>query len=224
MPPLDVEIWSDVACPWCFIGARRFATALADFEHQDDVVVTWRSYQLSPDAEHSSAHPGLTEVDMLVRMKGMRADDVEAMLAQVTEIAAGEGLEYDFDRVVPANTFDAHRLTHLAHRSGGPDVAASVVERLMSAHFEHGLAVDDTDVLVTIARDAGLEPGGVRAALAAGEAAEAVAADIGEARALGVTGVPFFVLDRRFAVSGAQPVQTFALALARAWDERRATA
>lgn len=221
---LHVEIWSDVACPWCYIGQRRFAAALADFEHRDDVVVTWRSYQLSPEADHSSAHPDMTEVDLLVRMKGMRVEDVRAMLAHVTALAAGEGLAYDFDRVVPANTFDAHRLIHLARRSGGPDLAASVVERLMSAHFEHGLAVDDLQVLVALASDSGLDPSAVREALSSDHAADEVAADIETGRALGVTGVPFFVLDRRLAVSGAQSVELFSQALAQAWDGRRAAA
>ena len=212
--PLQVEIWSDVACPWCYIGKRRFAAALADFPHRAHVEVLWRSYQLDPDAEVGSP---LTEGQMLARNKGLSLDAVQEMFAHVTEIAAGEGLAYDFDRVRPANTFDAHRLVHLARRDGA-GTADRMVEALMSAHFEQGLAIDDRDVLVRIASDLGLDPDRVRDALAGDDAAADVRADQAEARALRVSGVPFFVLDRRYAGSGAQPTALFRQALEQAWS------
>lgn len=216
---LHVEIWSDIACPWCYIGKRRFAEALASFEHRDHVRVTWRSFELQPDAEPSSAHPGLTEAAMLSERKGMPLDQVRQMFAQVTAVAASVGLAYDFDTVVPANTFDAHRLVHVAGEIGGADVAADVVERLMSAHFEHGRVVDDPEVLVAIATEAGLDAEPVRTALASDAGAGAVRADEAEAAALGIQGVPFFVADRRLGLSGAQPAEVFAQLLTQAWAD-----
>ncbi|MBW0255758.1 DsbA family oxidoreductase [Cellulomonas sp. PS-H5] len=219
MRDLHVEIWSDIACPWCYIGKRRFAAALADFEHRDHVRVTWRSFELQPDAEPSTAHPGLTEAQMLSERKGMPVDQVRQMFDQVTAVAASVGLAYDFDTVVPANTFDAHRLVHVAASLGGDAAAAEVVERLMSAHFEHGRVVDDLDVLVEIAVEAGLDGDAVRTALATDAGAGAVRADEAEAAALGIQGVPFFVADRRLGLSGAQPVEVFAQLLSQAWAD-----
>jgi predicted DsbA family dithiol-disulfide isomerase len=215
--PLRVEIWSDVACPWCYIGRRRFAAALADFPHRDRVQVRWRSYQLSPEAPVGSP---LTEAQMLAEMKGLPLDAVHEMFAHVTGIAASVGLAYRFDTVRPANTFDAHRLVHLARRRD-PDLADATVEALMSAHFEQGLAVDDHDVLVRIGADVGLDADDVRRALAADDATDDVLADLEEGRTVRVSGVPFFVLDRRFGVSGAQPTELFAQALERAWEAGR---
>jgi len=219
MKDLNVEIWSDIACPWCYIGKRRFAEALAGFEHRDHVRVTWRSFELQPDAEPSSAHPGQTEAAMLAERKGMPLDQVQQMFAQVTSVAASVGLAYDFDTVVPANTFDAHRLVHVAGELGGADVAADVVERLMSAHFEHGRVVDDPEVLVAIATEAGLDAEPVRTALATDTGAGAVRADEAEAAALGIHGVPFFVADRRLGLSGAQPAEVFTQLLTQAWAD-----
>ncbi|HEY0217069.1 MAG TPA: DsbA family oxidoreductase [Cellulomonas sp.] len=218
---MQVEIWSDVACPWCYIGKRRFAAALADFPQRDRVEVTWRSFELQPDAEPSAAHPGMSERELLSTLKGMPVEQVDQMFAQVTAVAAAEGLAYDFTTVIPANTFDAHRLVHIAAGLPGstPVTVGEVMERLMSAHFEQGRAVDDAAVLVEIAGEAGLDTGAVAAALAADEGAVAVRADEAEAQALGVTGVPFFVVDRRLAVSGAQPVEMFRRLLAQGWSD-----
>lgn len=221
---MQVEIWSDVACPWCYIGKRRFAAALAEFPQRDKVQVTWRSFELQPEAEPSSAHPGMTERELLSRMKGMPVEQVDRMFAQVTEVAAGVGLTYDFSTVVPANTFDAHRLVHIAASLLGdaPQARATLsdlMERLMSAHFEHGRVVDDVEVLADIAAEAGLDRDAVLAALATDEGAGAVRADEAEASALGVTGVPFFVVDRRLAVSGAQPVEVFRQLLTQGWAD-----
>ena len=215
--PLRVEIWSDVACPWCFIGKRRFAAALAAFPYREHVEVRWRSYQLSPEAEVGSS---LTEAQVLARTKGLPLDAVGDMFAQVTQVAAGEGLAYDFDRVRPANTFDAHRLIHLARRHDDA-TADRMVEALMSAHFEQGLAVDDREVLVRLGADVGLDAEDVRRALAGDDGADDVLADLEEGRAVRVPGVPFFVLDRRFGVSGAQPTELFAQALQQAWEAGR---
>jgi predicted DsbA family dithiol-disulfide isomerase len=215
--PLRVEIWSDVACPWCFIGRRRFAAALADFPHRDRVHVRWRSYQLSPEAPVGSP---LTEAQMLAEAKGLPLDAVDEMFDHVTRIAASVGLAYRFDTVRPANTFDAHRLIHLARRRD-PELADRAVEALMSAHFEQGLAVDDREVLVRIGAGLGLDADDVRRGLAGDAGADDVLADLEEGRAVRVSGVPFFVLDRRFGVSGAQPTELFAQALQQTWDAGR---
>ncbi|GIG38593.1 DsbA family oxidoreductase [Cellulomonas phragmiteti] len=222
-PPrtVTVEVWSDVACPWCYIGKRRFAAALRDFVHRDHVDVVWRSYQLSPD---TPTGPGRPEVDALVAMKGLPRDRVEQMFAHVTEVAAGDGLQYDFARTLAFNTFDAHRLLHLAREAGGPALVETTMEALFSAHFERGADLGADGALVTLAARAGFAAHGwddtrVAAALAGDEAADAVREDLATARALGVTGVPFFVVDRRYAVSGAQPAEVFAQLLEAGWRE-----
>lgn len=222
-PPrtVTVEVWSDVACPWCWIGKRRFATALRDFAHRDHVDVVWRSYQLSPD---TPTGPGRPEIDALVELKGLPRDRVEQMFAQVTAVAAGEGLRYDFARTLAFNTFDAHRLLHLARGAGGAALVEATMETLFSAHFEQGVNLGADGALVALAARAGFAAHGwdaarVTAALAGDDAADAVREDLATARALGVTGVPFFVVDRRYAVSGAQPADVFAQLLDAGWRE-----
>jgi predicted DsbA family dithiol-disulfide isomerase len=213
---LHVEVWSDIACPWCYIGKRRFATALADFPHRDHVEVTWKAYELSP---HTPVGPGRPEVEALSAHKGIPVDRVQQMFAQVTAVAAEEGLAYDFDRALAVNTFAAHRLVHLARRTGGAQLAERTLEALFSAHFEHGADLGDDETLVRIVSGAGLDAEAARAALLSDEGADAVRADEEEARALGVTGVPFFVVDRRIAVSGAQPADVFTQLLDAGWRE-----
>ncbi|MCD5420395.1 DsbA family oxidoreductase [Rhodococcus pyridinivorans] len=216
LPTAHIEIWSDIACPWCYIGKRRFAEALESFDDRDRIEVTWRSYQLSPDTPVGRRVP---EVEALVAMKGMPAEQVRQMFAQVSDTAADVGLEIDFDNVVAANTFDAHRLVHLAG-----DKRDEVLEALFRAHFVDGEVIDDVDVLVKVAAEVGLDPESTRAALddddPAGEAAaDAVTADLFDARRIGVQGVPFFVANRAVAVSGAQPVDVFRQFLRRAVDD-----
>ena len=186
-PPrtLRVEVWSDVACPWCYIGKRRFATALADFPHREHVEVVWRSFQLSPG---TPSGPGRPEGDALAEMKGLRPDQVEQMFAHVTSVAAGEGLRYDFSRTLTFNTFDAHRLLHLAQEAGGPALVERTMEALFSAHFEQGVDLGADGALVALAAGAGFGEHGwddarVAAVLADDDQAEAVRTDLDEARA-----------------------------------------
>ena len=210
---MKVEIWSDIACPWCYIGKRRFEKALAAFAHRDDVDVHWRSYQLDPSLpEH---HDG-TELDYLVQRKGMSRADVSRMFDQVAAIAAEEGLRYDFGSVVVANSFAGHELLHLAASHG---VGDAVKEALLSAHFEHGEDIGDRDVLVRIGSEAGLEAEEIVRDLEAHTWRDAVAADVAAAHALGIRGVPFFVIDEKYGISGAQPTELFAQALEQAWRE-----
>ncbi|MFC9363128.1 DsbA family protein [Rhodococcus sp. NPDC057014] len=198
---IEIEIWSDVACPWCYIGKRRFLSALDEFEGRDRVTLTWRSYQLSPDTPVGERR---TELDALVESKGLSVEQVRQMFGHVARTAADEGLQLDFDTVVAANTFDAHRLIHLAG-----DKRDAVVEGLFRAHFGEGAVIDDREVLVDIAARAGLDADSVRAELDSDAGADAVQADLEAARRLQVTAVPFFVANRRVAVSGAQPKDVF---------------
>lgn len=218
---VTVEVWSDVACPWCFIGKRRFAAALRDFPHRAHVDVVWRSYQLSPG---TPTGPGRPEVEALAAMKGLPRDQVEQMFAHVTAVAAGDGLRYDFARTLAFNTFDAHRLLHLAREAGGAALVEATMEALFSAHFEQGVDLGADGALVALAARAGFGEHGwddtrVAAALAGDDAADAVREDLATARALGVTGVPFFVVDRKYAVSGAQPADVFTQLLDAGWRE-----
>ncbi|WP_072803027.1 DsbA family oxidoreductase [Rhodococcoides yunnanense] len=208
---LQVEIWSDIACPWCFIGKTRFAAALAEFDRRDRVEVTWRSYQLSPETPVGS---GERELDALVRMKGLPAEQVAVMFERVAGVAAADGLTIDFDTVIAANTFDAHRLVHIASAQGLGD---EVLSSLFVAHFTQGRVVDDISVLVELAERAGVK--GASDALARGEGADEVRSDLALAREVQVSGVPFFVADRRMVVSGAQQVEVFAQLLDRGFVE-----
>lgn len=211
---MKVEIWSDIACPWCYIGKRRFEAALEKFEHKDQVEVHWRSYQLDPTLPE---HYDGTETQYLSQMKGMPEPQVRQMFDHVKAQAAGEGLAYDFDRIVVANSFTAHCFLHLAKEH---DLGAEAKEALLSGHFEHGEGIGDVDYLVRTGVGLGLDETQVRQALENGRYDDEVRADIAEARALGVTGVPFFVLDRKYGISGAQPTEVFGQALAQAWAER----
>ncbi|MHA4852220.1 MULTISPECIES: DsbA family oxidoreductase [unclassified Rhodococcus (in: high G+C Gram-positive bacteria)] len=198
---IEIEIWSDVACPWCYIGRHRFLDALSDFEGSERVRVTWRAYQLSPE---TPAGERRSELDALVQSKGLPAEQVRQMFEHVSRTAAEEELRLDFDTVIAANTFDAHRLIHLAG-----DSRDAVVEALFRAHFREGAVIDDRAVLVDIASSTGLDPEVVRKQLDSDVGSDAVRADLDTARQLQVSAVPFFVADRRIAVSGAQPKDVF---------------
>jgi predicted DsbA family dithiol-disulfide isomerase len=205
---VKVDIWSDVACPWCFIGKRRFETAAAEFaEDGGSLEVEYHSFELAPDTPVDFDG---TEVDFLVGHKGMPAAQVESMLAQMTELARTEGLSYDFDALQHTNTIKAHELLHHAKAQGRQ---LDMVERLLSAYFEEGRHVGRIDDLADLAAEIGLDRAGVVEALKSGELLPAVQADKDQAIAYGITGVPFFVIDRRLGVSGAQDPSVFLGAL-----------
>jgi len=211
--PLTVEIWSDVVCPWCYIGKRRFEAALERFEHRDDVTIMWRSFELDPEAP---AEPAGSATERLAAKYGMSVERAEQLHAEMTERAAVEGLEFHFDRARGGNTFNAHRMIHLASTYGHQ---AAAQERVMRAHFTEGEAIADPETLIRIVAELGVDPQEAREALALDRFAEDVREDERLAQQLGVQGVPFFVLDRRYAVSGAQPPEVLLGALERAWDE-----
>lgn len=200
---IKVDIWSDIACPWCYIGKRKFEAGLAQFAGKDSVEVEYHSFELSPDTpidfEGSAA-------DFLAHHKGMQLGQVTQMLERVTGIAAEVGLSYDFDNVKQTKTLKAHELLHYAKAQGKQN---EMKERLLKAYFEEGAHVGKIDQLVRLAQEVGLEESGTRAALESGTYADDVQADIDQARAFGISGVPFFVFDNKYGVSGAQGAETF---------------
>jgi predicted DsbA family dithiol-disulfide isomerase len=209
---LLVEVWSDIVCPWCYLGKRRLEAALARFEHADRVDVVWRSFELEPDAPRDAQ----SRRDLLLSRYGMTAEQAAERDAQMTALAAAEGLEYRPDLAQLGNTFDAHRVLHAARAAG---LQAQAKERLLRGYFSEGRRLTDADTLVELAADAGMDPAAARAALADGSFGEKVREDEREAAAIGITGVPFFVLNRRYAVSGAQPTDLLLQALERTWAE-----
>ena len=211
---LRVEIWSDVACPFCWLGKRRFEEALRRFEWPDRVQVEWKSFQLNPAL---LTDPTVPIHEHLARAKGVAPAVARGWNEKLAETGRSEGLAYDFDRIVVANTFDAHRLIQMAKASGLQDEAE---ERIFRGYFGEGRNVADPSVLAELGAEIGLQPEAVVAALAGGDYADAVRADIAEARELGIDGVPFFVIDRRYGVSGAQDPETFIAALSRAMEDR----
>ena len=195
---MNVEIWSDVACPWCYVGKRRLEAALEEFEGRDDVRVTWRSFELDPAAPRENSVDVATH---LAQKYGMTREQALESQQRLARTAAGDGLELHLDRAHRANTFDAHRLVHLGASHG---IADAVKERLMRAYHSDGESVGDHATLTRLGTDAGLEGDEVAELLAGERFAADVRADEQQAAALGIDAVPFFVVDRRFAARGAQ--------------------
>lgn len=210
---MTIEIWSDVMCPFCYIGKRKLEAALAGFPQRGQVRVEWRSFQLDPQMP---TDPEKDVISYLAEVKGQSRAWSEAAHRQVTEMARQEGLEYRFEQAVVANSFDAHRLLQLAKTSGRGDAAE---EALFRGYFTDGVNIADHEALARLGASIGLEAEAVRVMLASGAYADAVQRDIGEARQLGIRGVPFFLMNRRYAVSGAQPVEVFRRALDKAFAE-----
>jgi predicted DsbA family dithiol-disulfide isomerase len=194
---MDVEIWSDIACPWCYVGKRRFEAALAEFEHRDDLRVRWRSFELDPTAPAARERSG---AERLAEKYGMTVEQARERQQQLRDMAAGDGLDMRFDLTRGANTFDGHRLLQLAAEHGVQD---AMQERLMRAHHTEGELVSDHATLVRLAEEVGVP--GAAEMLASDRFAAQVRADEQTARGFGINAVPCFVVDRRVAVSGAQP-------------------
>ena len=211
-----VEIWSDIVCPWCYIGKRRFESALAQFEHRDEVEVRWRSLELNPAAPTTGDRDLKTHLATKYRVAEPEA---EAMIERITAAAAGEGLAYHLDRARPTGSFDAHRLLQLAAERQRQD---ALKERLLAAYCVDGRHVADHDTLLELAVEAGLDAGEAGAVLDGDAYADAVRRDEAEGHQLGLTGVPFFAVDRRVAAAGAHPAENLLRLLRNAWAEREA--
>ncbi|WP_433475692.1 DsbA family oxidoreductase [Spirillospora sp. CA-142024] len=210
---MRVEIWTDVVCPWCYLGKRQFEQALDGFEHRDEVEVVHRAFQLDPSFPHGET---VDVADMLAEKYGMSRDRAVEMNREMEQRAAAVGLEYHLEGGRAGNTADAHRLIYLAGERGVQD---AVVEALFKAHFTDQRSVFDRDSLVDVVVEAGLDAAEARDALTSGKFAAEVDAEQRAARDIGATGVPFFVIDRRYGVSGAQPSETFTQVLDQAWAD-----
>ncbi|KXC06745.1 DsbA family oxidoreductase [Microbacterium hominis] len=215
---ITIDVWSDIACPWCYIGKRNLETGLAQIADDPDapqVEVTFHSFELSPDTPVDFEGD---ELDFLAGHKGMPRERVREMLDQVTGVAAGSGLEYRFDLLQHTNTVKAHELLHFAKAQGRQNEMA---ERLMSAYFTEGKHVGRVDDLVALASEIGLDADEVRDALESSRHLADVRADQAQAQAYGIQGVPFFVIDGKYGVSGAQPADAFAQIARQVWTEKQ---
>ena len=210
---MKVEIWSDVMCPFCYIGKRRFEDALQKSAHKDEIEVEWKSFQLNPDMVTS---PDTNINQYLAKIKGWSIEQAEEMNAYVTNMAAEAGLTYNFDKAVVANSFKAHRFTHLAKQHGLGDAAE---EQLFKAYFTDGKNTDDIDTLIELGTTIGLDAAEIKQTLESDAYAGEVKQDITEAQRLGISGVPFFVLDRKYGISGAQTPDVFEGTIEKAFAE-----
>jgi len=210
---MNVEIWSDVMCPFCYIGKRKFEKALSQFPHKDKVNVIWKSFQLYPT---TITDPSLNTIDNLAQKKGWSKEQTDQTIAHVTGIAKQVGLDFHFEKAVVANSLDAHRLSHLAKKYGKQN---ELEEKLFSAYFIEGKNTADFNTLLQIATELDLDKTEVSALLRSTTYTNEVCQDIKQAQQIGVNGVPFFVLDNKYAISGAQESDTFLGALTKSYEE-----
>jgi predicted DsbA family dithiol-disulfide isomerase len=211
---VKIDIWSDIVCPFCYLGKRRLELALETFEHRDEIEVTWHSFELDRAAEPVSDR---ALVDLLATKYGITRAQAVDQHRSIASSAAELGLEFNWGQARYGNTFDAHRLVHLAGEHGLADLAQ---ERLMRAYFTDGFAVGDRDTLVSLSGEIGLDEAEVRGMLDSDDYGNHVRSDEATATMLGIGSVPFFVLDRKYGVSGAQPAEVFTQALQTAWSTR----
>jgi predicted DsbA family dithiol-disulfide isomerase len=207
---MKIEIWSDVMCPFCYIGKRRFENALAQFENKDEVEIVWRSFQLNPALK---TDPSKNTIEHLAESKGWDMEYTRKTTDYVVNMAKELGLNYDFEKAIVANSFKAHRLLHLAKQN---QVQNECEEKLFEAYFIHGKNIDDNDVLLELGLSLGIHSDAILDMLSSDAFAADVEADIYQAQQIGVQGVPFFVIDNKYAISGAQQSETFLAALYKA--------
>lgn len=211
---MKVEIWSDVMCPFCYIGKRRFESALDKFKYKDEVKITWKSFQLNPQMK---TDPGKSINQYLAEIKDWTLEQAESMNERVTQMAKAEGLYYDFDKAIVANSFDAHRLIQFAKTKNRGDEAEEI---LFKAYFSEGKNTADFSTLVQLGTEIGLDKDELEKMLAGNEFANEVQNDVREAQELNIYAVPFFVIDRKYGISGAQQTETFLEALNKGKEER----
>lgn len=210
---MQVKIWSDVRCPFCYIGKKKFETALEEFPHKDKVEVIWKSFQLDPALK---TDPNQTTLDYFVKTKGVSKEQARQMFAGATQMARAEGIEFNLERSVPANSFKAHRLIQFAKSKG---LGNQIEEALFKAHFEEAMNIDDIKVLANVASSIGLDAEEFENIFVTNDFVNEVKQDELEARKIGVRGVPFFVFEDKYAVSGAQPSEIFLQHLEKSWEE-----
>jgi Predicted dithiol-disulfide isomerase involved in polyketide biosynthesis len=210
---MKIEIWSDVVCPFCYIGKRKLEKALDKFPLKDQVEIEWKSFQLNPEEK---TNPSINTLEHLAQSKGWSMDQTREITSNVVEMAKEQGLEFDFEKAKVANTKNAHRLIHFAKQQGK---GGEMKERLLKAYFSDGENVDDPNTLIKLGAEIGLKESEIKSMLASNQFDDAVDQDIYESRLIGVRGVPFFVLDRKFGISGAQPDEVFEETIEKAWSE-----
>jgi predicted DsbA family dithiol-disulfide isomerase len=210
---MKIEIWSDIMCPFCYIGKKRFDDALGQFEHKDEIEVEWKSFMLSPDLK---TDPTKNNNQFLAEHKGISLEEATGMNNYVTDMAAQAGLTYDFNKAIVANSFNAHRFSHFAKQYGKQNEAE---EKLFAAYFTEGKNIDDAETLMAMAAELELDVTKLANVMGSGAYAKDVMADIDEAQELGIRGVPFFVLNRKYAISGAQETAVFLDTLQKAYAE-----
>ncbi|WGL53622.1 DsbA family oxidoreductase [Nocardioides sp. BP30] len=213
---MRIDIWSDIACPWCYVGKRRLESALAAFPHRDEVEVVWHSFELMPDAPEQ---PVETAQEMLARKFGVGREQAAEMQQRVSALAAEEGMTWDHEHSVHVRTRAAHRLLHLALEEGGPAQQGALKEALLDTYFVQAGNVADPALLLRLATSVGLDAQRVGEVLGSQEYDDAVAADVAQAARYGATGVPFYVIDEKYGVSGAQPAELFGQVLDKAWAD-----
>ncbi len=210
---MKVEIWSDVMCPFCYIGKRRFEAALKEFAHKNEIEIEWKSFQLNPDLK---TDPKINIDQYLADVKGFTIDHARQLNGHVTQMAAEAGLTYNFDKAVVANSFNAHRLSHLAKKHS---LGVAMEEQLFKAYFTDGKNIDDPDTLVQLGAEIGLDANEIKQTLQSDAFADEVRGDIRQAQYLGIQGVPFFVLNNKYGISGAQAVPVFEQTLEKAFAD-----
>ncbi|MEW9502085.1 DsbA family oxidoreductase [Jeotgalibacillus marinus] len=212
---MKVQIWSDYVCPFCYIGKRKFEKALSEFAGRDEVEVVYRSFELDP---HAPVDPTKSMYELLAGKYGMTIDRAKEMTNGMVEQAKEVGLDYDFDKMIRTNTRDAHRLTHFASTQGK---MAELTERLLQAYFSESQHIGKHETLAKLAAEVGLDHDQVMAVLSSNDFESNVQHDVDEASRIGVTGVPFFVIGEKYAVSGAQPSDVFKEVLDKVWQEKK---
>lgn len=214
MSRLRIDVWSDIACPWCYVGKRHLEQALASFPEAASVEVVWRAFELNPSAGRET-HEG-PYAQRLAKKYGMSLEEAQRRIDHLVSVGQADGLALDFERIRPGNTFDAHRVVHYAREVGLED---AVKERFLRGYLCEGEAIGEQDVVLRLAVDAGLDADRVSAILSSDGYARDVRTDEAEARRFGIHGVPFFVIGGRYALSGAQPAELIGRALRQAWSE-----
>ena len=209
---MKIDIWMDITCPFCYIGTTQLNQAMQGFEHKDNVHIIHHSFQLDPEAPTET---DTTLNEMLARKKGISLQQAEQLNNHVTELAASVGLLFAIEKVIPVNSFNAHQLLHLATRHGKQ---SEMLANLFKAYFQDGYNIASLDTLVKLSSEVGLDPENVKASIERNDYADEVRADISQAATHGITGVPFFVIDDAYTISGAQGTDVFAEALRKNWN------
>jgi predicted DsbA family dithiol-disulfide isomerase len=213
---MKIEIWSDIVCPFCYIGKKRLEQALASFPHRDEVEIIWKSYQLHPQFPQDAA--GIPAVEYIKNAKGLTKEETLAMMQQVQSIGKSLEIDFDFEKSLIVNTLNGHRLIHFAQEHGLGNI---LKERLLKAHFSEGVDVNDTNSLVNLAAEVGMDKKEVKEMLHSDRFTYEVSQDIQEGVNLGLRGVPFFVFNQKFGIAGAQPLEMFEQTLRQAYEDAK---